>query len=196
MTIEEGIQLCEYSAKTNEVLMKRYDDASGYTRSGNAEIRTTDAKTFEKRAEEYRQLAEWLKELRMYRTMIPSASEVFRAVLDAITVNCIWENEYNLTSSRIKKAVENLPSVRPQEPKYCDRNICIKNEYNGIGCDECEVTKSQEPKTGHWIKISPAGIYECSKCGQNVMTSDICAYKFCHGCSAKMVEPQESEGKE
>jgi hypothetical protein len=32
-----------------------------------------------------------------------------------------------------------------QEPKYCDRNICIKNEYNGISCDECEVTKSQEP---------------------------------------------------
>ena len=32
-----------------------------------------------------------------------------------------------------------------QEPKYCDRNICLKNEYNGIGCDECEVTKSQEP---------------------------------------------------
>lgn len=51
----------------------------------------------------------------------------------------------------------------------------------------------QEPKTGHWIKISPAGIYECSECGQNVMTSDICAYKFCHGCSVKMIEPQESE---
>ena len=32
-----------------------------------------------------------------------------------------------------------------QEPKYCDRNICLRNEYNGIGCDECEVTKSQEP---------------------------------------------------
>ena len=31
-----------------------------------------------------------------------------------------------------------------QEPKYCDRNICIQNEYNGIGCDECEVTKSGE----------------------------------------------------
>lgn len=37
--------------------------------------------------------------------------------------------------------VADLPSVNPQEPKYCDRNICIKNEYNGIGCDECEVTK-------------------------------------------------------
>lgn len=43
-----------------------------------------------------------------------------------------------------------------------------------------------KPKTGNWIKISPAGIYECSECGQNVMTSDICAYKFCHGCGAKM----------
>ena len=26
---------------------------------------------------------------------------------------------------------------------------------------------------GRWIKISPAGIYECSICGKNVMTSDI-----------------------
>lgn len=30
------------------------------------------------------------------------------------------------------------------EPKTCDRNICIRNEYNGIGCDECEVTKERE----------------------------------------------------
>ena len=30
-------------------------------------------------AEEHRQLAEWLKELKLYREMIPSASEVFLA---------------------------------------------------------------------------------------------------------------------
>lgn len=41
-----------------------------------------------------------------------------QAVIDAINANCIWENEYNLTSSRIKKAVENLPSVTPQEPIF------------------------------------------------------------------------------
>ncbi len=41
-------------------------------------------------------------------------------------------------------------------------------------------------KTGRWKKISPANIYECSECGQNVMTDDICAYKFCHGRGAKM----------
>lgn len=41
-------------------------------------------------------------------------------------------------------------------------------------------------KTGKWIKISPAGIYECSECGKNVMTSDIKAYEWCHGCGARM----------
>lgn len=39
---------------------------------------------------------------------------------------------------------------------------------------------------GHWIKISPAGIYECSECQKNVMTSDIEAYVWCHGCGAMM----------
>ena len=43
-----------------------------------------------------------------------------------------------------------------------------------------------QPKRGKWIKISPANIYECSECGKSVMTSDICAYDFCHGCGAKM----------
>ncbi len=41
-------------------------------------------------------------------------------------------------------------------------------------------------KTGHWKKISPAGIMECSVCGGNVLTSDIEAYKYCHHCGAKM----------
>lgn len=30
------------------------------------------------------------------------------------------------------------------EPKYCDRNICLQNEYKGIGCKDCEVTKSHK----------------------------------------------------
>ena len=47
-------------------------------------------------------------------------------------------------------------------------------------------TIEPERKKGKWIKISPAGIYECSVCGQNVMTNDIAAYKWCHGCGADM----------
>ena len=48
-----------------------------------------------------------------------------------------------------------------------------------------------EEKTGHWKKISPAGIMECSVCGGNVLTSDIEAYKYCHHCGAKMERENE-----
>lgn len=27
-----------------------------------------------------------------------------------------------------------------EELRYCDRTICMENEYNGIECEECEVT--------------------------------------------------------
>ena len=43
-----------------------------------------------------------------------------------------------------------------------------------------------ERMSGEWVKISPANIYECSKCGKNVMTDDISEYDFCHGCGADM----------
>ena len=43
-------------------------------------------------------------------------------------------------------------------------------------------------RKGKWIKISPAGIYECSVCGLNLMTGDIDVYSWCHGCGAKMEE--------
>ena len=52
---------------------------------------------------------------------------------------------------------------------------------------ELPVADVVERKSGKWVKISPAGIYECNQCGQNVMTSDIEAYKFCHGCGAQMI---------
>ena len=44
---------------------------------------------------------------------------------------------------------------------------------------------------GKWNQISPAGIYECSVCGQNVMTDDIDVYHYCHGCGAKMEDQDE-----
>ena len=36
--------------------------------------------------------------------------------------------------------------IREQEPTdkpMCDRNICLNNEYNGIGCEECIVNKAE-----------------------------------------------------
>ena len=57
-----------------------------------------------------------------------------QAVIEAIMTNCIWENEYNLTSSRIKKAVESLPPVTPKS------------------------------KMGHWIRCDILQEFKCSEC--------------------------------
>jgi len=64
MTIDEAIKNAEEVAIEEDKLCKRSDDASGYSRSHNEEIRTSYAKNCEKRADEHRQLAEWLKELK------------------------------------------------------------------------------------------------------------------------------------
>lgn len=68
MTLDEGIIHAEDVAKELDKLCKRYDDASGYTRSHNEDIRTTDAKKCAKCANEHRQLAEWLKELKVFKS--------------------------------------------------------------------------------------------------------------------------------
>ena len=60
-----------------------------------------------------------------------------------------YEKTDKYTDSQIREALEKAIEALKNRPireceKYCDRNICISNEYNGIGCDECEVTKSRE----------------------------------------------------
>lgn len=71
------------------------------------------------------------------------------------------------------------------EDAFLHYSACL---YRTIASAECfPAADVVERKTGKWVKISPDGIYECSQCRQNVMTSDIEAYKFCHGCGAKMI---------
>lgn len=68
--------------------------------------------------------------------------------------------------------------------KYVDKTD--RDFWYGDGRPKwCPLEESAE-RNGHWMQISPAKIYECSECGQNVMTNDIDCYKFCHGCGARM----------
>lgn len=67
IAIEKAIKHCEEVAHQNEILMKRYDDASGYNRSHDEKIRTDGAKGCEQLISLYRQMAEWLRELKGYR---------------------------------------------------------------------------------------------------------------------------------
>lgn len=108
-----------------------------------------------------------------------------------------------IKDARARKTMEVIMGqtpVNPQEPKYCDRNICIKNEYNGIGCDECEVTKSQEPKIGKWIEedvFDGDVAYRCSECNELFWiesgTPKDNEYNFCPKCGARMESEVQNE---
>ena len=71
--------------------------------------------------------------------------------------------------------IKNMPEI--DKARLSEISNCIAEIAN---------TEPIKIKTGQWKRISPAGIYECSECGQNVMTGDIECYQFCHGCGAKM----------
>ena len=58
---------------------------------------------------------------------------------------------------------------------------------------DCPSADVEPVRHGRWIKISPAGIYECSECGQIVITKDIDAYKRCHNCGARMDEEEQED---
>ena len=86
--LDEAISHCEEVAKEQDKLCKRYDDASGYSRSHNEAIRTTDAKRCEECASEHRQLAEWLRELQRDREILNGLSLYFQSlVCDSIINN-------------------------------------------------------------------------------------------------------------
>lgn len=67
MTLDEAIKHCEEIAEDQDKLCKRCDDASGYSRSHNEAIRRDDAKKYEKCSQDFKQLTEWLKELKAYK---------------------------------------------------------------------------------------------------------------------------------
>lgn len=94
----------------------------------------------------------------------------------------------NFDAELLRRALDDVDIVSAERAKY---------EW-GLGLIESNIadikelpSAQPERKKGKWIKISPANIYECSECGKNVMTDDISAYDFCHGCGADMKGEQD-----
>ena len=92
MTIEQAEKLLDDLATQEEFLCKRADDASGYTRSGNESIRTSNAKTHEQHAKEYRQILRYLAE---YRLMQADYEARLKADLVAMLTEIQLECEEN-----------------------------------------------------------------------------------------------------
>ena len=77
----------------------------------------------------------------------------------------------------------------------------MTEEIEVVNVDDIKALPSvnpQEPKTGHWIDMTSGYAFndKCSKCGYIVNIQFIDEYKYCPNCGCRMVEPQESEGKE
>jgi len=98
MSIEHAEKLLDDLATQEELLCKRADDASGYTRSGNESIRTSNAKTHEQHAKEYRQILRYLAE---YRLMQADYENRLKADLKAILVEIQLELEETAKDAHI-----------------------------------------------------------------------------------------------
>lgn len=54
-------------------------------------------------------------------------------------------NGYPTSVEDILWIIDNKMSEMKGENKLtCDRNICLKNEYSNIGCEDCVVTKGEQ----------------------------------------------------
>lgn len=84
-----------------------------------------------------------------------------------------------ISRQAVNKLVDELARAISDEKCHIQRG----RNYGRIMHDILELPPVEpERKTGKWIQISPAKIYECSECGQTVMTNDIYCYNFCHNC--------------
>ncbi len=141
MTLDEAITHAEKTERDNRILSKRYDDASGYSRSGNKDIRTSDAKKCEKCAEDHRQIAKWLKD---YKRLLEQEQKADsdcisrKAVLNILdSYSNSQSNAEDVTQDCISDVLA-LSSVQ-QEPKPEGKDT--------------DVPTKQEPKAGRWKKM-------------------------------------------
>lgn len=178
MTLDEAIQHVEEVAEEEAKLCKRYDDASGYTRSLNEEIRTSYAKEYEKRSAKCRQFAEWLKDYKRLLDQEPCDAISRQAAKAKIKSIC---NKYRLAYE------EGVNKIQGKSGSGYDF---------GHAFDDLPPVYPKQ-KTGRWITVAKGLIvtsYKCSECGRTVgddtgydVTKD---YPYCH-CGAKMQEIEE-----
>lgn len=160
MTLDEAIKHCEEVAEEQDKLCKRYDDASGYSRSHNEAIRTADAGRCEECAKEHRQLAEWLKELKALREQEPCEDCISRQAAKKIIFEEFegWPTDEEVVRlKRLTRQFDELPSVTPARAR------------------------------GEWmmqgdINHKLYGWYYCSVCGAYIGVKT----NFCSECSADM----------
>ncbi len=198
MTLDEAIKHCEEVADSHD------------------SIKQIKAVTLEecRCADEHRQLAEWLKELKVYKEQGGDAISR-QAVLEGLRTCYDTETkEYSDGSQWINyedavAEMENLPSVKPQPCEDCIsrayigpiieelENICVNGDEHVLDLlADIKNAPSATPqqKMGNWIESKGYDdidhFYVCSECGRYINLnhgSKLSDYPYCH-CGAKMEE--------
>lgn len=131
----------------------------------------------------YREVRNNLNTCNLYNT---DKAEISKESLEIIMDFMLDKDRFSDTQKVGMILNEKLHSLfkenRLDEVKELGNAYDIINKYTNNSLD------LKENKTGHWIDVGDSwnAMYECSECGQNVMTGDIECYQFCHGCGAKM----------
>ena len=118
-----------------------------------------------------------------------------------------FEEDRWWNSTHVLAAIEGLPSVQ-QEHKWetcfdcplshgcpkikgCTTEQAI--EYASQIPNDCPLSAQPERKTGRWITKLENHTYECSECGNGIITNKeyLKKHKFCFCCGAKMLKEGE-----
>ena len=183
MTLDEAIAHAEEVAKENQRVIDTgivFNDVTiDMLYCDDTEVIEKHLANYQKRAEEYRQLAEWLRDYKQLKKQEPCEDAISRqAVLDL----CDKKTRYDILY------------------EYYEGKKCIRgwNEGKIINFTQLMQLPSVIPqsKTGHWIimDIEDCELFmaKCSECGEIVDSRMISKSPYCH-CGAKMVDLQENE---
>lgn len=66
---------------------------------------------------------------------------IFHDVVEYMIVTDDESKEDDLYEKRITKFDDETVMKGDDSRPHCDRNICLQNEYNGMGCKECIINK-------------------------------------------------------
>ncbi len=125
MSIKQAEELLDDLATQEEFLCKRADDASGYTRGGNESIRTSNAKTHEQHAKEYRQILRYLAEYRLMQAdyenrlkadMVAMLTEIQLEIEETVKeeelIDKKWANGLHYSEKIIQQKIDKLKEVK------------------------------------------------------------------------------------
>ena len=85
MTINKLIEFCEEEEYIHRIRCKQYDDASGFTRTGNKDIRTACAFSEEIKRNNYQQIIDIMRMYQKIKEILDSTSYIENGIVYSYT---------------------------------------------------------------------------------------------------------------